>query len=162
MVRYAALPPEFAAQLERVPASRDRDLEYRPCRVVLTDGRQIDCVYIVDAEAYIRAWGVWPEDDAGKRSVRIEDVREIRDSPFRLPAGLANLLYAAGESGMGGCHFVVEFGDGTRQAYVTGNAVDFVPAPQGLRTSDATGVIPHAGRHARPLPGLDYWWCLYS
>jgi hypothetical protein len=159
---YAKLTPGLTAQLRRVPPSRDGRLEYHPCRVTLDDGRIVDCVYIVEAGAYLVKWGVWPEDDPGKRSVPIERVVTIEESPHRLPASLANRLYEAGESGMGYSLFTVEFRDGTEQAYVTGSAVDFIDPPPGLRASDAVRVLPHKGRDRGPREGPDYTWCLYA
>jgi hypothetical protein len=107
-------------------------------------------------------WGVYPEDDRGKRSVSIKSVRRIVDSPKRLPAHLANELYRAGESGMGYTVFTVEFRNGARQAYVTGNAVDFIEPPPGLRASDAVAVRPHEGRQEAKAKSIDYHWCLYD
>lgn len=159
---YSKLPPHLAEQLRRVPPSHDGKLKYHPCRVTLDDGQVLDHVYIVEARAFIVKWGIWPEDDPGKRSVPIERVVSVEESPCRLPAALANKLYKAGESGMGYCAFTVEFKDGTRQAYVTGNAVDFIDAPAGLRASDAVRVDPHKGHNESPLHGPDYFWCLYG
>jgi hypothetical protein len=159
---YGELPPPVAVPLDSVPPTGNGALEYRPCMVTLADGRTLECVYIVEAVSYFQVWGVWPEDDRGKRSVRIEDVVEIRDSPLRLPAGLANQLYEAGESGMGYLIFTAEFRDATRQAYVTGNAVDFIVPPRGLKASDAIRVISHEGRYDAPVPSPDYWWCLFT
>jgi hypothetical protein len=149
-------------QLDAIAPSSDGRLQYRPCRVLLNDGRWIDRVYVVDANAYIKTWGVWPEDDPGKTAIRIEQVVKVEDSPSRLPVSLANCLYKSGESGMGYCVFTVEFRDGRRQAYVTGNAIDFITVPPGLRNSDALRVIPHEGRECDPVQGPDYAWCLYG
>lgn len=149
-------------QLRQVPASRDGGLEYRPCAVTLDDGRELPCVYVVDRKSYIRVWGVYPEDDRGKPSVPIESVRRITDSPNRLPARLANELYRAGESGMGYTVFTVEFSNRACQAYLTGNAVDFIDPPTGLRASDAVSVRPHEGRQEAKQRSVDYYWCLYD
>src|SRR5262245_28753582 len=129
MTRYPALPRDLVEDLRGVPSSRDREIEYKPCAVTLTDGTELPCVYVVDREPYFRHWGIYPECDPGKRSISITRVRRIRDSPYRIPAGLADSLYRAGESGMGYMVFTVEFKDGTRQAYLTGNAVDFIGPP---------------------------------
>jgi hypothetical protein len=158
---YSRLSRRLAAQLERVVPSRDGEIEYYPCRVALKDGSVQDRVYIVDADSYIRTWGVWPEDDPAKRSIPLDDVGEIEASPFRLPAALANRLYEAGESGMGYCLFTVEFRDGQRQACVTGNAVDFITFPRALTGADVVRVLPHAGRVEDPVRGPAYGWCLF-
>jgi hypothetical protein len=79
--------------------------------------------------------GIYPESDPGKRSVSIAQARQIPRQPNRLPAVLANCLYREGESGMGYAVFTVEYKEGTRQTYVTGNAVDFIVPPAGLCAS---------------------------
>lgn len=145
-VKYPPLSDEQRAQLERVPASFDGVCEYRPCRVTLTSGETRDYVYVVDAERYIRIWGVWPSDDDAKESVSMADVVGIEDSPRRLPAVLANKIYEAGESGMGYVVFTVVLNDGRRLPYVTGNAVDFPSLPPGVTTDDVADVLPHEGR----------------
>jgi hypothetical protein len=151
------------SQLLLVEPSRNWGIEYRPCLVNLQDGRKIDCVYVVPEQQYIHHWGVWPEDDPGKQSLRIEDVSEIEESPSRLPAAIANKLYEEGESGMGYCIFTLVFTDGSTQAYITGNAVDFVPLPAGKEARDIKKVIPHEGRNVEnQMQVLDYYWCIYS
>jgi hypothetical protein len=162
MTRYPALPRELIEELRRVPSSWDREMEYKPCAVTLADGTELASVYVVNHKPYIRYWGISPESDPGKRSVSIAQVRQIRDSPNRLPAALADCLYRAGESGMGYMVFTVEFKDGTRQVYVTGNAVDFIDPPAGLCVSDAVRVYPHEGRSGAERRWVDYYWCLYD
>jgi hypothetical protein len=162
MTRYPALPRDLVEDLRRVPSSRDRGMEYKPCAVTLADGAELACVYVLDCKPYIRHWGIYPECDPGKRSVSITRVRRIRDSPNRLPPALADCLYRAGESGMGYMVFTVEFKDGTRHAYLTGNAVDFISPPSGLCASDAVRVYPHEGRQEAKQPSVEYHWCLYD
>lgn len=106
--------------------------------------------------------GVYPEDDRGKRFVRIEDVLKVEDSPTRLPAQFANEIYKHGESGMGYTIFTVVFSDGERQACGTGNAVDFIRYPDGKGPEDVVAVLPHEGRNAQPVGAPDWYWCLYS
>jgi hypothetical protein len=137
-------------------------MEYKPCAVTLADGTELACVYVADCKPYIRYWGVYPEDDRGKRSVSITQVRQIRDSPNRLPAALANELYREGESGMGYVTFTVEFKDGTRRAYLTGNAVDFINPPPALSASDAVRVYHHQGGLRTSPEPVEYYWCLYD
>jgi len=109
MPRYSAIPRRLLKELEAVPPSLDRDVKYHPCAVTLDDGRELGRVYVMKYEPYIRLWGVTPEQDPAKRSISIERVVSIRESPFRLPPHLATSLYSAGESGMGYCIFTVEF-----------------------------------------------------
>ena len=159
---YPVLPAHLVGQLARVPPSRDGDLEYRPCAATVEDGSEIECVYVVESEMYLQRWGVRPEEDPGKQWIPLARVRSLRESPYRLPAALADELYRAGESGMGYAAFTVEFSDGRRQAYVGGNAVDFIDPPAGLSAADARRVFPHEGRHEGQRRVRPYHWCLYA
>jgi len=162
MARYAALPDHIREALQTIEPSGDAELWYYPCRVTLTNGTVLDTVYIEPEKPYLRFWGVFPEDDRGKRSIRIEDVLEVEDSPTRLPAKFANEIYRRGESGMGYTIFTVVFADGTRQTCASGNAVDFIRYPAGKRPTDVTEVHPHEGRGAGPIMAPEWYWCLYS
>jgi hypothetical protein len=136
--------------------------------VTLRSGRTLERVYLVDAEQYIRYWGVWPEADPGKNSLSMGEVVEVDESPHRLPAALANRVYDAGESGMGFCVFTVVLRDGRKLPYLTGNAVDFPQLPAGVNTSDIADVMPHVpgSSFSDREPHADerdaaYFWCLY-
>jgi len=122
----------------------------------------LDAVYVVPKESYIRVWGVWPEDDRGKRSVLISEVRKIEESPKRLPQKWANYIYQGGESAMGGTFFAVKFADGGAQIYDGGNAIDFVELPEGRRYEDIVGIERHARTGNPRSHVLPYTWCLYD
>ncbi|WP_022928309.1 hypothetical protein [Patulibacter americanus] len=164
---FGTLSPELRAQLERVPPSDDRGVAYRPCRVRLRSGAWRDYVYVLDADEYHRAWGVWPADDRAKREILVDDVVEIEESPHRLPAALASRIYAGGESGMGYTMFTVVLRDGRRLPRVVGNAVDFPVLPVGVTTDDVADVVREGRevfRHRSPRPdegAAHYAWCLY-
>src|SRR5262245_45256480 len=96
---YPPLPRELVEELHRVPSSWNGDMKYKPCAVTLADGTDLACVYVVYQKSYIRHCGIYPEDFPGTRSVSIAQVRQIRESPNRLPAALANSLYREGETG---------------------------------------------------------------
>ena len=162
MSRYATLPEHVRRALLRIAPSGNRDLKYFPCRVTLSDGNVLDTVYIEPEIPYLRSWGVYPEDDQGKKWVRIEDVAIVEESPSRLPALFANEIYRNGESGMGYTIFTVIFSDGDRQACVSGNAVDFIRYPDGKGPKDVIEVLPHEGRDADLIMAPDWYWCLYS
>jgi hypothetical protein len=149
-------------QLLEVEPSRDGEMEYRPCRLRLTDGQTLDRVYVADATTYLGLWGIWPEFDSHKRSIPIDDVRSIEESPSRIPARLANKMYQAGESAMGGCIFTLVLEDGRRVACMTGNAVDFLELPSDVTPAMMVDLLPHEGREAsEPIWGADFFWCLY-
>jgi hypothetical protein len=163
MARYPPLPASLREMLEKVEPSRDGELLYFPCKARLRDGSFVDTVYVESEGTYIKYWGVYPEDDKGKLSVKIDDVVAIESSPTRMPPRFANEIYRNGESGMGYVVFTVLFADGEKQACVSGNAVDFIRYPAGKGPQDVVGVIPHEGRRDDSLVnGPGWYWCLYS
>jgi len=163
ILRYPNLPPAFRSQLNSITPSVDGDLKYFPCLVRLNDGTEVDRVYLVSEAPYITHWGVYPGQDHAKAEIRLSDVASLTESPSRLPPQFANELYKAGESGMGYTLFVVVFTDGTRQAFQTGNAVDFIEYPEGKVPHDVSAVLPHEGRNDKGRKNApDYCWCIYS
>jgi len=163
MPKYASLPEHLKTQLLTVEPSEEPyfQVKYYPCIVTLSDGRTLDFVYVVEAESWHRLWGVWPDEDRGKREIKIQDIVRIAESPSRLPRACANQLYEAGESGMGYTIFTVNFRDGTQQAFGTGNAIDFVDYPPDQSKETVVGVIPHVVRNdAARRSAPDYCWCL--
>jgi hypothetical protein len=160
---YSPLLVHVREALKGIEPSRDGELVYYPCRVVLNSGEACDTVYIVPEEPYVKQWGVYPENDSGKRWIRMEDIAEVMESPIRLPAQFANEIYKSGESGMGYTIFTVVFADGVRQPCVSGNAVDFIRYPIGKGPKDVVAVIPREGRRDASLVKSPQWyWCLYS
>ena len=158
--RYASLDDNLRNQLSVIPTA---DGLIFPCLVSFKDGSERDRVFLARAKEWVKQWGVWPEDDKGKHSVDVRDIVSIRESPTRLPAKFAAVLYNAGESGMGYCLFKVMFADGSEQAYSSGNALDFINYPKHQSPSTVIGVLPHAGRTdgtKRHAP--DYAWCLFE
>jgi len=160
----AKLAPDIAAQLGRVPTSRDRSFLYAPCRVELKSGETLPRVYLVEEASYLRQWG----NDPDRSMVDIADVLAVENSADRLPAQLADQVYEAGESGMGYVVFTVQLRDGRSIPFSTGNAVDFLDWPSDVNPSEAVAVEPHIGREFFVHPdgggrhGADYKWCLYS
>ncbi len=141
-----------------MPKSRDGAFEYAPCRVTLVDGTVLDNVYVQEVGAYLRNWG----DDPSRPFVSAAELALIEESPIRLPAGLAEKVYNAGESGMGYVKFVVKLRDGRDIPFLTGNAVDFLNWPEGVGPGDAVDVVTHDGRsESADRHGLTYLWCLF-
>jgi hypothetical protein len=156
------LPDKLRDDLSAILPSQCGDLAYWPCAARMKDGTVLVCVYVVLEGPYIRQWGVYPQQDRRKSYISVVDVDALAESPSRLPARLANKLYEAGESGMGYTIFTVVFADGSRQAYGTGNAIDFVGYPEGKGQGDVLDVLPHEGRNAEPASCPEYYWCLFS
>lgn len=163
LITCPPLLPHVREALKTIEPSRDGEIVYYPCRAVLKSGEACDTVYIVSEEPCVKHWGVYPENDPGKRWIRMEDIAEVRESPIRLPAQFANQIYTRGESRMGYTVFTVVFADGARQACDSGNAVDFIRYPVGKAPKDVVAVIPHEARRDDPLVRSPEWyWCLYS
>jgi hypothetical protein len=159
---YSPLPGHLRAQWEGIAPSTSHQLQYRPCSVALKSGAVVPCAYVMEAQAYIDVWGVWPEDDSGKQHIRVDDVASLSESPLRLPVALANQLYGAGESGMGYSAFTLVFRDGAQINVVSGGALDFVPVPDDRTAAEIIRVIPHSGRDQAPLSSPKYHWCLFG
>ena len=158
-----SLPMGLADQLARVATSRDRLLEYAPCLVSLHSGEVLSRVYVVEESAFLEMWG----NDPNRPFLDVSEVASIEDSPVRLPPALANLIYKAGESGMGYSIFTVHLRDGRTVPFLTGNAVDFPDWPAGIEPAEAVSVEPHVGRDQLREgdsggSSLGYVWCLYS
>lgn len=96
------------------------------------------------------------------RYVLIEDVTEIKESPNRLRPELANKIYNAGESGMGYCLYKLVLDNGQTIDVGVGNAVDFVPLPEGLTTKNIKDVLPHQASRKNFVNGPEYYWCLFK
>jgi hypothetical protein len=160
--RYAVLPGPILQALARIEPSGEHELPSYPCRVKLKNGEVLERVLIVPDRQYLHYWGVYPEDDKAKHSIRIEDILQIEESPTRLPARFADEIYRAGESGMGITIFIVVFADGSRQAYGAGGVCDFISYPPGKGPADVSRVLPHEGRGDTPVRVPDHYWCLYS
>lgn len=161
-VVFPKLTVEQEQQLAKITPSQDSNISYYPCQVQLKDGSMLSNVYLVEATSYLQTWGVIPDADKGKQSVRIEDVVAIYESPNRLPAHLANKIYEGGESGMGYCIFKIVYDNHSTLDILTGNAVDFVPSATGLSTKNIKDVLPHQGSREKYARGLIYHWCLYN
>jgi hypothetical protein len=159
---FPTLPDKLREDLRNITPSMDGDLTYWPCAARMKDGTVLVCVYVVPEGPYIKSWGVYPQQDRAKSYISLGDVDALAESPRRLPAQFANKLHKSGESGMGYTIFTVVFADGSRQAYGTGNAVDFIRYPEGKTQSDVVDVLPHEGRNAEPVSCPDYYWCLFS
>lgn len=143
------ITPQLLEQLNKIKPSKDEFatvIEYYPCKVTLKDGQSFDRVYVQELESYIKHWGISPKDDAFKYSIPIAEAARIEESPFRLPAKLADKMYQAGESGMGYCVFTLVLEDGRELPYITGNAVDFPNLPDDVNSSMIIDLLPHEGR----------------
>src|ERR1700733_4389764 len=85
-VTYSPLLPHVREALKGIEPSLDGDLAYYPCRVVLKSGEACDTVYVVPEKPYIKHWGIYPENDRGKRWIKMEEIAEAEESPIRIPA----------------------------------------------------------------------------
>jgi hypothetical protein len=159
---FPKLPAKLREDLDAICPSMDRDLTYWPCAARMKDGTVLACVYVVPEVPYLKYWGVWPQHDRGKSYISIADVGALAESPSRLPARFANKLYKSGESGRGYTILTVVFADGSRTAYGSGNAIDFIRYPEGKGQVEVVDVVPHEGRRSELVHCPQYYWCLFS
>jgi hypothetical protein len=117
---------------------------------------------LAEGAQHSKKWGVPIEELRRLYWLSINDVIHVAESPSRLPAEMANQIYRHGETVMGYTIFTVVFGDQSKQAYVAGNAVDFIQYLTGKTPRDVVGVIPRAGREQFPLRTPRHTWSLFS
>lgn len=161
--RYPQLSHLQKQQLSLFKPSRNGELLHYPARVRTQDGTWFDDVLIAESSAYLSVWGVWPDQDSGKKHVGIDTITEILESPNRLPARWADLLYEAGESGMGYQLFAIRYADSSISYHLSGNLVDFVAFPEGKAAGDIKSVTPHEGRGRTDVRNApNHSWCLFS
>jgi hypothetical protein len=149
--------PELTRKIRAVEPSKAYGQLTYPCAVVLKDGRKLARVACIE-----EAHGLY-----GKDWIPLEDIQDVEESVFRLPAALASQIYAAGESGMGYSLFTVQLASGDDFVCVTGSAlVDFPELPAGIQSKDIVEVLPDCGRE-RTLAGGHYFgsarasWCYF-
>lgn len=161
--RYASLSASLQEDLAKVEPSRDGEMIFYPCRVILEGGVAMDSVYLAPELPYLRHWGIYPEDDKGRLWISLEWVQHLEASPLRLPARFANQLYSHGPSGVGFFIFTVVFNDGSQQTCISSTAIDFVQYPPGKGPNDVIGVLPYEGKkQAGMVKAPRHFWCLYS
>jgi len=159
--RYSVLPNSILASLRFIAQSEFENLGFSPCKVTLKTGRVYDRVYLVDHAKYKKTYGKYPEEGGQMRSILIEDVKSVKESPSRLPATMANFLYDHLDKNYR--TFRVEFNDGSSQTYKFGHFFDFISYPEGMGQEDVWGAVPDFLQTASiPMKPPDLSWCLYQ
>ncbi len=115
-----------------------------PCAVVTDTGAILPRVLLIPQDGYEYLWG---DVDRLSREVRVnaQEICDLCESSERLPAHIANVLYSAGESGMGFHYFQLVLSDGRRFDYRSGSVIDFPETPFGFALTDVVEAIPHSG-----------------
>lgn len=146
--------PSVTAAIMSIEPSRTPDHEtFWPCELVLSNGDVMPRV-ICRENARWSDKGDW---------INPEHITEVRPSNRRLPAPLAEKLYATGESGMGYILYILELRSKQTFVCVSGGIVDFPALPDGVLTGDILDVHPHEGRERtfrEPyLSDSPFTWC---
>jgi hypothetical protein len=123
------LAPDLRRDLEAIEPCLTLGKTIRPCSVHFRDGSILHRAYVM-SEAEARGW------ELAARAVGLDEAVSIVESPFRLPARVAQKLYDAGETGMGWHAFTLLLRDGTKLACTTGNLLDFLDLPPGVHPED--------------------------
>ena len=160
--KVGPIPAVLFEKLNRITPSRNGEMLYYPCRVVTRDGRMFDRVYVQPRQPYLSHWGILPFNDPHKGWIAISEFVDLEESPFRLPPDLAGQIYEKGETGMGVTKFRVVFRNGTNLAVMTGNAVDFIPLPEGVTAADALHAFPLTGWDEQTELAPRYYWSVYD
>ena len=63
---------------------------------------------------------------------------------------------------MGYCLYKLVLDNGKTIDVCVGNAVDFVPLPNGLTTKNIKDVLPHQASRENFVNGPEYYWCLFK
>jgi len=157
---------ELLRQIIDVEPSSDGKMHYRPCRIVLRDGRDRDFVYVQETHEYVRYWKASQEVEERKEFIALDEVEVVEESPSRLPVDIANRIYSAGETGMGYFVFYLALSDGSEVPCLTGGAVDFLKLPADVSLDKVGDVRMGEKKLRRPrdayAPTERYAWCLYS
>jgi hypothetical protein len=137
--------------------------EYHPCEVLLYDGSVMSNVYVQEAVAWFEQWGVDPEDDPDKQSILVDNVIEIRESPFRMPVRIANTLYQAEPLGREESLFQLVLKNGSFLNCRTGEMLDLLDWPTGVTPDQVIDVrIDFIVDTSAEVRDAEYWWCLYE
>ena len=131
--------PDIRKLLRRIIPSVDGEFKNYPCRGTLRDGAVIERLGIIES-----AYDVdFP--------VSVRDLASVEESPFRIPAHLANKAYSAGETGMSYYAFALILDTGERLEYVIGRPlIDFPELPGNVTKDNIVDLIPY--RHSDKLP----------
>jgi hypothetical protein len=157
--QYPIISVKLKRKLAKIVPSIDHHRKYYPCLATLIDDIKLDCVYLIEADAYVQQWA-----NSGRTVLSLDRVTDIEESPSRLPPKLADKLYRSGESGMGYHVFTIVFDDGSRLPCRTGDAVDFVEMPNEFAGRKIVNALPHVGRKqildgAAQGRNAAYFWC---
>ena len=124
-----------------------------PASAILKNGKIVDCVYFVNNP---RLKGSYP-------MINIEDIADIKESPYRLPAKFANEIYERGETSMCCIQFYIVVGDHKAFSYRSGGYVDFIDLPEGYKMKDIFQVnqrFSFTKFDTKERRVKDFTWCL--
>lgn len=159
----SVLSPALMLQLSSVEPSANFGRKFYPCAVRLKDGGALNRVCLADAETFwfFTRRHAPPSEVPGIRWISAAAIESIQESPYRLPARFANVLYGRGETGMGYFIFTVVFSFWLKRTYLAEGFVDFIDYPPGRGPSDVREVIPHTSKRAfKAVPA--FHWCVFD
>lgn len=159
-VRHKNMPcnvadSELTAAFRKVEGVNGPSGIHRACLLRTRDGivhPRVVCSE--DARGFHTDWWISPEV-----------IDSVEESPFAIPAKIAQKIYDAGESGMGYQVFTLIFRDGSKQVFVTPNALDFPDLPDGYTSKEIVDALPHEGREevrvGRYRESAEFEFCFY-
>jgi hypothetical protein len=172
--RFSPMPKSLARQLDQTPHT-DYPYEYlpfRPASAVMKDGSVHPCVEFIGRGA---AKHLFLAEPGSPWTIKVEDIKSVKQSPYQLPPKFASVLHRYGETSMGQTSFVLTMKDGKRFNYVNTKCLDFVNYPEGYSADDIAGIewgglfdsnfYDKEWKLRNPGPILnspDFKWCFYE
>lgn len=164
---YEELPEHLRISLSEISPVEAWGVKCYPCLAEMQDNTLHDRLYIASAQDYAsaRTSMVWPEHiiKPGRSLLRIGDIKAVHASPTRIPAAIAQKIYAGGETSMGVFRFTLRFRDGSLQTYeIASTEIDFLHLPD-RSGSDIVDVLVHESVSAVVrLSNPAFQWILYG
>lgn len=161
LIPFRSLPENLWSSLKAIPAPSypTKVSPHRPASVVLKSGDRLDAVCFLDEITFFGFWGY----DSSKSFVPVSDIESIAPSPLQMPTKVANKIYKAGETRMGGTDAVLYLKGRRNVRCIFGGVVDFVRLPEPYRASDVKRARVLWSRPSlnNALGGPGFSWCVH-
>jgi hypothetical protein len=161
---YPRLPEVLREQLGHLePTVRGDGNCYWPVQATLHDGRIIDRVCVMDAQAYMASFQrPWPELLRDTETVSALDIAAFGRCPCRLPRAMVNKLLRSAEFRAGASAYTLTLRNGDSWSVLAlEDPFDFTCLPEGLCCADIVSARPMVtGELDQMHPVGRPTWCL--
>ena len=122
---------DVPALLQDIEPTRAPGLVLFPCEATLRSGTDVSRLIVMDISFY-REYGL----PAPAETIAFREVESVRVSPRRIPASIAQSIYNAEETSMGGFSIKLVFTGKRSLDYAAGGIIDFPALPVGYSMSE--------------------------